>query len=466
MALPSILTEEHDILIVDDRLENIRFLATLLAEHHFNVRKAVNGEMALQAIHAMPPDLILLDINMPGLNGYDVCRRLKENPTTAQIPVIFLSAVDDVDGKVKAFREGGVDYITKPFQFEEILARIQTQLSLRNLRVELQLKNDQLQSALNDLKLAQASLVQKEKMVGLAQLAAGFCHEINNPINFISGNINPTERYLQDLLSVIRLYQQEYPTPTPLIQEMLSELDLDFLKSDLDKMLRSMRIGVERVQSIILALRVFSRLDESDVKPVDLHAGIESALLLLQHQLEPEDSAFHIQVEKQYCDLPPIICHSRELNQAFLNLLTNAVEAISACEPPSASTPQLAASSSDAHALVPGAAKPIDWVPTIWVVTECCREGDRTVARVHIRDNGHGIEPTVQAKMFDPFYTTKPVGQGKGLGLTQSYQTVVEKHQGQLTCSSTLGEGTTFTVELPIRPEPRAMLRQNRDDRC
>jgi adenylate cyclase len=137
MALPSLSTAESDILIVDDRPENIRFLATLLTEHRFNVRKAVNGEMALQAIRAMPPDLILLDINMPGLNGYDLCHLLKHDPATADIPVIFLSAVDDVDEKVRAFREGGVDYVTKPFQFEEILARIQTQLSLRNLQIEL-----------------------------------------------------------------------------------------------------------------------------------------------------------------------------------------------------------------------------------------------------------------------------------------------------------------------------------------
>lgn len=181
-----------DILVVDDTPANLRLLSNMMTEYGYNVRQAINGKMALTAVKAVKPDLILLDINMPEMNGYEVCEQLKSNEETRRIPVIFLSALDDALDKVKAFQAGGVDYVTKPFQFEEIIVRIQNQLTIQSLQNKLQYQNNQLKTALSELQLTQAQLVQHEKMVGLMQLVAGIAHEINNPISFISGNLDPT----------------------------------------------------------------------------------------------------------------------------------------------------------------------------------------------------------------------------------------------------------------------------------
>ncbi|MBD1898025.1 response regulator [Coleofasciculus sp. FACHB-129] len=321
-------TFKADILIVDDTPDNIRFLSSLLLDKGYNVRKSINGQMALTAVKTLQPDLILLDINMSGMNGYEVCERLKEDTETSSVPVIFLSALDDVLDKVKAFQVGGVDYITKPFQIEEVLARIQNQLTIQSLQTQLKNQNSQLQQALGDLKKAQAQLVQKEKMLGLGQLAAGMAHEINNSIGFISGNLDPARKYIQDLLNLVRIYQQEYPKPTLSIQKAIQEIDLDFLNSDIQNLVGSMQTGVERICTMLLALRIFSRLNESDIKAVDIHEGLNSTLLLLQHRLRGEGKRPEIQVIKKYEDLPLVNCYASQLNQAFLNILNNAIDAL------------------------------------------------------------------------------------------------------------------------------------------
>lgn len=414
-----------DILIVDDTLDNIRFLSTLLVEQGYSVRKALNGQMALTAVKTLLPDLILLDINMPEMNGYDVCKQLKENQETARVPVIFLSALDDVLDKVKAFQIGGVDYITKPFQFEEVLVRIQTQLTIRRLQNQLKQQNLELQNALGNLKKTQAELVHKEKMFGLGQLVAGVAHEINNPVSFISGNLNPAREYIQHLLKVIQLYQQEYPHPTPAIQAAIADIDLDFVLADLQNLIGSMQTGVDRIRALILALRIFSRLDESKIKVVDLREGIDSTLLLMQHRLHREDNQPEIQVQKNYSELPPIACYASQLNQVFLNLLHNAIDAIDA---------------KIAQTIDPS------YKPQIWITTEV----NESQLRVRIKDNGIGIPETMQTHLFEPFFTTKPVGKGAGLGLSTSYQIVVEKHHGSLTVQSTPGEGAEFILTIPI----------------
>jgi signal transduction histidine kinase len=414
-----------DILIVDDTLDNIRFLSTLLVEQGYNVRKALNGQMALTAVKTVLPDLILLDINMPEMNGYDVCKRLKENQETCRVPVIFLSALDDVLDKVKAFQIGGVDYITKPFQFEEVLVRIQTQLTIRSLQAQLQQQNLELQDALGNLKKAQAELVHKEKMFGLGQLVAGVAHEINNPVSFISGNLNPAREYVQHLLKIIQLYQQEYPNPTPTIQTAIEEIDLDFILADLQNLIGSMQTGVDRIRALILALRIFSRLDESKIKVVDIHEGIDSTLLLTQHRLRSEGERPEIQVQKNYGELPPIACYASQLNQVFLNLLHNAIDAIE---------------------VKTNRNIDLSYQPQIWITTAT----NDSHLLVRIRDNGIGITEAIQSHLFEPFFTTKPVGKGAGLGLSTSYQIVVEKHRGTLTVQSVPGEGAEFTVAIPI----------------
>lgn len=419
--------KKTDILVVDDTPANLRLLSNMMTEYGYNVRQAISGKMALTAVKAVKPDLILLDINMPEMNGYEVCEQLKSNEETRRIPVIFLSALDDALDKVKAFKAGGVDYVTKPFQFEEIIVRIQNQLTIQSLQNQLQHQNNQLKTTLSELQVTQARLVQQEKMVGLMQLVAGIAHEINNPISFISGNLDPANEYIQDLLKLIQLYRNEYPQPPQVIQKMTEEIDLDFIISDLPKIIGSMKNGVHRISTIILALRIFSRLDESDIKSVNLHEGIDSTIILLQHRFKLTNGDCVLKIIKNYGKIPKITCYPSQLNQVFLNLLSNAIDAI---ESKLDKNPETFKN------------------PTIWIAT---RLKDQETVQIIIKDNGMGILPEVKSRLFDPFFTTKPVGKGSGLGLLTSYQIVVEKHRGKLDFYSAFGEGAEFIVEIPVQ---------------
>lgn len=415
-----------DILIVDDVTDNIRLLSSVLKQHGHRVRMAVSGQMALTSAMTLPPDLILLDINMPGMNGYEVCQRLKAHESTRSVPVIFLSAMDDVLDKVKAFQAGAVDYVTKPFQTEEILARVQTHLTIRALQTRLQAQNIQLRATVEELQQTQAQLVQQEKMASVGQLVAGVAHEINNPISFIAGNLQPAKEYVQSLVNLVKLYQQEYPQPSPQIQRAIQDLDLEFLMSDLQKLMGSLQTGVDRIRNVILALRIFSRLGESDIKPVNLHEGIDSVLLVLHHRLLGEGDRPAIAITKSYDELPLVTCYASQMNQVFLNLINNAIEAIErACQQGLGNQRR----------------------PQIWVTTE---RVNNTTVRIRIKDNGIGVSADVKSRLFDPFFTTKPTSQGVGLGLSTSYQIVVERHKGSLTYESIPGEYTEFIVEIPI----------------
>jgi len=422
----AIIPSSADIMIVDDTLDNIRFLSTLLQEQGYSVRKAISGKMALTAIRTVLPDLVLLDINMPMMNGYEVCEELKNDEKTKAVPIIFISALDDVTDKVKAFHLGCADYITKPFQIEEVLARIEHQLIIKNLQSKMRSQNEQLQKTLAELKNAQAQIIQKEKMFSLSQLAAGMAHEVNNSIGFIAGNIEFARRYVQDLLNLIDIYQQEYHQPTPVVEAALAEIDLEFIVKDVEKLLNSMQTGTERISTINLALRIFSRLNESDIKPVNLHEGIDSTLILLQQRLRQEGRNWEIKVEKTYGKLPAINCYASLMNQVFLNILNNAIDVL-----------ESKWEKADNQSII----------PTIWIATELTNQ--QTVI-IRIKDNGTGIAEDVREYLFDPFFTTKPVGKGSGLGLLTSYQIVVEKHKGKLTYESTLGEGTEFFIEIPV----------------
>ncbi|HEY9300624.1 MAG TPA: response regulator [Phormidium sp.] len=422
----SIILSKADIMIVDDTPDNIRFLSTLLQERGYNVRKAINGKMALMAIKTVLPDLVLLDINMPMMNGYEVCEELKNDEKTRAVPIIFISALDDVTDKVKAFNLGCADYITKPFQIEEVLARIQHQLIIKDLQNKLRSQNAQLQQTLAELKKAQAQIIQKEKMLGLSQLAAGMAHEVNNSIGFIAGNIEFARQYVHELLNVIDIYQQECPQPTSVVQATLADIDLEFIAKDVEKVLDSMQTGAERISTINLALRIFSRLNESDLKPVNLHEGLDSTLILLQQKLRQEGRNWEIKVEKNYGKFPAINCYASLMNQVFLNILNNAIDALESQWEKADNT---------------------SIIPTIWITTELTEE--QTVV-IRIKDNGTGIPEDIREHLFDPFFTTKPVGKGSGLGLLTSYQVVVEKHKGKLNYQSTLGEGTEFMMEIPV----------------
>ncbi|NEO85296.1 MAG: HAMP domain-containing histidine kinase [Spirulina sp. SIO3F2] len=283
----------------------------------------------------------------------------------------------------------------------------------------------ELESTVQELQQTQSYLVQSEKMSGLGQLVAGLTHEFNNPLSFIYGNLRHAKDSTLDLFDLLNLYQQQYPQLTPELEAALAEADLDFLAADLPKMFNSMEYGVQRIQKILESLQGFSHLGQSDLKTVDLNIELDNILELLQSRLVGKLNRPDITVIRHFQSLPLVECYPRQLNQVFINVLSNAIDALDAqC----AQSPDLS-------------------TPTLSVITAACQE----CVKVKFQDNGPGIPPDIQSRIFDPFFTTKPVGQGTGLGLSTSYQIVVEQHGGAIACQSTPGEGTTFTVEIPLR---------------
>ncbi|MEH1938367.1 MAG: response regulator [Nostoc sp.] len=421
---------KRNILVVDDTPDNLRLLSAMLTAQGFEVRKALNGKMALTACQMVLPDVILLDINMPDMDGYQVCQQLKADDKTCEVPVIFISALDDVVDKVKAFDVGGVDYIAKPFHGAEVVLRIENQINLRLLQVKLQEKNFLLQQALDNLKASQVKQIQNEKMVALGQLVAGLAHEINNPISFIYGNLQYAGQYVQDLVNMIEVYQQEYPKPTPKIQQIAKNIDLNFIIKDLQNLIGAMYRGSDRIREIVLALQHFSRHDEAEMKRVNIHEDIENTLVMLQHRLREAADRPAIVVVKDYGNLPLVTCYTSELNQVFMHLLNNAIDAIEEGVENQSPTP---------YSLLP--------TPQIWIHTEVT---DLNMVKIAIADNGPGIEESLRSRLFDPFFTTKSVGKGSGLGLSISYQIIVQKHRGNITCTSSVGKGAEFAIEIPI----------------
>jgi signal transduction histidine kinase len=303
-------------------------------------------------------------------------------------------------------------------------------------------KAQQLEQTLEHLKKAQSQLIQSEKMSSIGQMVAGVAHEINNPVSFIYGNIIPATQYARDLVKLIELYQQHYPEPVPEIAEELAEVDVDFIAEDFPKIMASMQGGANRIKQIVLSLRNFSRLDEKDIKLTDIHEGLESTLVILQHRFHSQEKGREIQVIKNYGELPKVECYPAQLNQVFMNLLLNSIDAVE--ESLVISHSSLA---NNISTVTNDAGQMFEKNPQIRISTEINRDNQVVV---RIADNGLGISPDVQSRMFDPFFTTKPIGRGTGLGLSISYQIVKDTHGGKLGCNSEVGRGTEFAIELPI----------------
>ncbi|MEB3341099.1 ATP-binding protein [Okeania sp.] len=285
-------------------------------------------------------------------------------------------------------------------------------LKLANQKVEK--RTIELTQALEDLQNTQTQLIQTEKMSSLGEMVAGIAHEINNPINFIHGNISYLQEYTQNILDLVSLYEQVYPDSHPEIEDLITEIDIDYIKSDLPQIISSMEIGTDRIQNIVVSLRNFSRLDESHLKSVDIHEGIDNTLLILNHKLKRE-----IEIVKNYGDLPLVECYPAQLNQVFMNIISNAIDAILESD-----------------------------IQPKQIVIQTGKAAQDQVF-VKIRDNGPGIPPKITDKIFDPFFTTKPTGKGTGLGLSISYQ-IIQKHRGKIEVTSELGKGTEFAIALPI----------------
>ncbi|MBW4442637.1 MAG: response regulator [Plectolyngbya sp. WJT66-NPBG17] len=433
------MTEQNLILIVENNAINARILADVLEAAGYRTLATKSGEDAIDKLTEVAPDLILLAVMLPGMDGFEICDRIKSSPKTQEIPIIFITARSDAEDKVKGLNFGAVDYITKPFQQEEVLARVQVHLKLRqrtqqlkdlNDRLEQRVdeRTDQLSRSLNELQAAQLKLIQQEKMSTLGQLVAGIGHEINNPLNSITGNLAHAEQYVQDLLSHLRLYHRYYPDPIAEIVQDAEEIDLPFLSTDLLQLLNTLQVAADRIAHISESLRTFSRADSENTIALQIQDGLDSTLLLLQHRIKANSHRPAIQITRDYAELPRVACYPGQLNQVFMNLLANAIDAIE--------------ESNRGKNYAEIVACPNE----IRVITEL--KSDKVTIR--IRDNGVGMSQAVQQEMFKPSFTTKPVGKGTGLGLAIAYQIIVEKHQGSLICNSAPGEGTEFTIELPL----------------
>lgn len=394
------------ILIVDDIPTNIKILFEILNHYGFRVSVAKSGQSALEKIKESLPNLILLDVMMPGMDGFETCHRLKADPKTKDIPIIFMTALSDTVNKIKGLKLGAVDYITKPFETEEVLARINVHLELQQ---------------------TQMKLAQEEKMSSLGQLVAGIAHEINNPVNFIYGNLIHAQNYITHLLELLSLYENHTNQVIPEIKAYSDEIDLDFIKQDLPQLLSSMAIGTERVEKIVRSLRLFSRLDNTTFQLFDIHEGIDSTLMILSHRLKATPKRPAINIVKNYEKSALVECYSGQINQVFMNLLANAIDAIE---------------ESILNHQIPD-------IPTISIHTTVL--DDKKAVLIEIADNGIGISEEAQQKMFEQFFTTKPIGKGTGLGLAIAHEIIVEKHQGTLEVKSSPGEGAKFIITMPIQ---------------
>ncbi len=304
-----------------------------------------------------------------------------------------------------------------------------------------------LEKTLEQLKLTQSQLIQQEKMSSLGQMIAGIAHEVNNPVSVIYGNLTYAKQYTKDLVELIHTYQNEYPQGSPKIQAKLEEVEFDYIIDDLNKLFKSMKFGSDRMRKIVLSLRNFSRLDEAQMKAVDIHEGLDNTLLLLAHRLKANTKLPQILIYKNYSKLPKINCYAGQLNQVFKNILDNAIDAlrdtVEFYDWSVARKKSLPASNND---FLSGWKEQLSNLPSIYIYTELI---EKSRVRIDIANNGSIIPESIKSRIFDPFFTTKPVGRGTGLGLSISYQ-VINKHSGVLECISEPGWGTKFRIEIPI----------------
>jgi signal transduction histidine kinase len=417
------------VLLIDDQATvNQAIQDMLAAEMDIHYHYCADADVALQQAIALSPTVILQDLIMPEVDGMTLVKQFRAQPETGDVPIIMLSINDDPATKAEAFAIGVNDYLVKLPDQIELIARVRyhsrayLNRQAHTMALVAQAHAKELEQTLEELHRTQTQLIQTEKLSSLGQMLAGIAHEINNPIGFIFGNLTYIDNYFEDLLNLIKLYQEVYPEPGQAIQTHLEKIDFEFVQVDLLSTLQSTRIGVERIVQIVLSLRNFSRHDHMEMKPSDLHEGIDSTLLILGHRLKQG-----IEVTKDYGKLPLLNCYQAQLNQVFMNILNNAIDAL------------LEQEQVDKNISI----RTLYRSPTPGQALDCEH------IEIRIQDDGPGMPQEVRAKLFNPFFTTKPVGKGTGLGLSICQQ-IIKNHQGSLEVVSAPGQGTAFIIQLPI----------------
>jgi signal transduction histidine kinase len=450
-----------NLLLVDNTPKSQRLLSTALSESGYKVRTEINGSMALVRATATPPDLILLDLNLPDMSGYEFCQKLKKDERTRDIPVMTIGERDEVRDRLQALSAGAADYVIKPFQIEEVLARVDMHVRLRRQEAQIDAHNnyiqqlsvqlaeqnvrlqqeisyrraaelaeretaEQLSSTQEQLQQIQGQLAQSEQMSVLGNLVASVAHALNYPVNLIYGNLQYAQDRTQTLLTVIDIYQQSSHQIPPALEQMTT-FDLDLIQAELPELMNSMKVQTECISDLAQSLKNFSALTAVQLEPLDVGECLDRVVMMVQPRLmSAQPDRRSIRIFKEYGKLPLIVGNQVQIQQALFQILTNAIDA-------------LEVSSDD---------RPIS-MPMITLETESLT--DQSV-KIIVTDNGTGMTDEIKDRIFEPFFTTQENGLGNGLGLAISYAIVVHQHQGQIHCISSPGRGTSFVIELPVNP--------------
>jgi len=427
------------VMVVDDNPKNLQVLGSLLKENNYRVAVARDGKQVLEYLKTRQPDLILLDVMMPGINGFDVCKTIKSDTRTQEIPVLFITALADTDNKLEGFEAGGEDYITKPFFKEEVLARVNVLIERQEAKKALVQSNAKLgdwtrtleqkvRARTLKLQQVQSHIVMQEKMASIGQLAAGIAHELNNPINFIYTNFVTLQNNFKSLKKIIKNYQalaekfemtQAHAELIETIRKQENEMHLDFVLNDLGTLFDETREGFKRTSGIINSMRDFSRAEHTqDFALFDVNSGIKDTLVIARNEYK-----YYCEIDTDFGQLEPVECIPQQLNQVFLNIIVNAAQAIR---------------SQDQRG------KGVITIQTIM-------KEDKI--NCTISDNGPGIPDKIKTRIFEPFFTTKEVGQGTGLGLSIAYDIIVNKHDGTIKAENNHPRGTQFTICIPCKKD-------------
>ena len=438
------------ILVIDDSPTNLEVLYETLSYAGYEVLVEMDGLSGIEQVNHNPPDLILLDVMMPKIDGFETCRQLQANPTTKDIPIIFITALTEAQEKLKGLTLGAVDYITKPFQQEEVLARVQLHLKLRYLNLELTLQKQQLEQrvqertaelshTLEELKQTQLKLIQSEKTSALGQIVAGVSHEVNNPVGLISTNLYYANQYIQDLIELVKIYQQKFPDVGTEISEKIDSMDLGHILQDLPKLLSSMKLGTDNIRGIIQSLQNFSRADGIEKKYIDIHEGIETNLMILQYRIKAQTKRPPIKIIKEYGNLPKLECYPGQLNQVFMYLLNYAIDALEESY------------ISSNYSLINKLEFGKDTLPQLLnLQIKIITDVDTEKLTIKIVNNAFDFSELRPDEKKRDFIGNRFKNEQNNLGFSISKQVIAENHSGSFEYIYSADIGTEFVIKIPF----------------